>query len=500
MADKQTKALPPAKAEDAAKGKDAKAAAGKSKDGKGKDGKGGAPGKGRPSRFSGPFFEIGGMGLSIALVVAIALMVANSMAGPPMPTALTMAIGNEADTTAEVAKKYVELLKDYGITLELKPTYSSLESVQKLESKDVKDINTSIAMIWGGAVTNTQETKVRSIASLYAEPLWVFHRGAVPFTSLRELQGKRVAIGAEGTECNTIVKELFADNGLMYSAPTIGSESPSGPPTTLIPLEPGEALTSLRNQDLDAVVLLRSPDDPLISVMLKEPGLQVMDFTQRAALERRYHFLSGVTLPRGTIDLAADLPPRELQLVAPVVALVSRPDIPPALVTLLIKLANQVHGRGNLISSAGVYPSAQHLDFPLIDTAEAYFRDGLPMLYRYLPFDTAVSLEANKPLILTGLVLLWPLFYALPLLYRWRIRNRMYRWYKFLRGIDNSLMHETDAKTLQKELEALETIEKELLHLWIPLSYMEEFYNLRMHISFIQRRIEQKQQGGGERR
>lgn len=496
MAEKQTKELPPGKAEEAGKGKGGKASEGKGKDSKAKT----KDGPGRLGGLGGPLLEIGGMGLSVAMIVAIALMIANSMAGPPMPTQVNMAIGSEADSAADIAKKYVELLKDYDVTLELRPTYSSLESIQKLESKDIKDLNTSLALVWGGAASSAQETKVRGIASLYLEPLWVFHRGEVPLTSLKELQGKRVAIGAEGTECNTIVKELFADNGLMYSAPTIGSESPAGPPTTVVPLEAGEALTAIRNGDLDAVVLLRAPDDPLISVMLKEPGLNVMDFTQRAALERRYRFLQGVTLPRGTIDLASDLPPRELQLVAPAVALVARPDLSPALVNLLLKVARQIHGRGDLVSPVGAFPSPAHLDFPLIDASEAYFRDGPPMLYRYLPFKSAVELEANKALILTLLVLIWPLLYALPLLYRWRIRNRMYRWYKFLRSIDTSLMGEVDAKTLQKEVQALETIEKELMRLWIPLAYMEEFYNLRMHISFIQRRIEQKQAGGGERR
>lgn len=482
MAEQQKKALPPGKEAGDKKSK------GKEK----------APKKQRVG--TQPWMELVGFTACVLMVVGIAVMISSSMSGPPMPTTLVMASGIEAGSTTDVAKKYSAVLQEYGVTVELQPTTSSLESLQKLEAKEgSKDAKIQLAMVWGGAVTQAQDPKARSIASLYLEPLWVFHRGTSPFTRLTDLQGLRVAIGAEGSECNAITRELFADNGLMYSAQN-AARTTTAVSTTILPLEGSDALVALRNGDLDAMVMLAPAESPLVNVLLKEPGLQVMEFTQQAAFERRYTFLAGVVLPRGTIDLGADLPSRDLRLVAPAVGLVGRPDLHPALINLLLKAARQINGRGDLISAPGVFPSSRYLDLPLNEVAENYFKDGTPVLYRYLPFATAVSVEARKALIFTVFLMIWPVFWGLPWLLRWRLRTRLFQWYRVVRSIETLVASEQDPKNLQKELQALETVEQQVMSEWVPLGSMGDFYNLRMHISFVQKKIELRIQGGGERR
>jgi TRAP-type uncharacterized transport system substrate-binding protein len=53
-----------------------------------------------------------------------------------------------------------------------------------------------------------------SLASLYFEPLWVFHRSDLRLTRLTDLRGKRIAVGAEQSGTKAIAMQLLADNGL----------------------------------------------------------------------------------------------------------------------------------------------------------------------------------------------------------------------------------------------------------------------------------------------
>ena len=53
------------------------------------------------------------------------------------------------------------------------------------------------------------------------------------------------------------------------------------------------------------------------------PGVKLFDFPQAEAYSRRYPFLSAVTLPRGVVDLARDMPPANIRMIAPTATLVA---------------------------------------------------------------------------------------------------------------------------------------------------------------------------------
>lgn len=499
MAEKQNKALPAGKdGKDADKGK--------------KDAKSEGKKEGKRSWRSGPWLELVGLAFGLMLVLGLATLLAWALTGPPMPRTLTLAVGAPNSTTESLGKLYAKQLEEYGVTLELLNTSSSLESLQKVDQElsqdpedeqDDKKKPAQVALIWTGATGEVEAPRARGLASIALQPLWLFHRGAAPYTSFKELSGQRVAVGAEGSEGNTILTQIFADYGLLYSAPTVKEQvaeasAPTG--TRLIPTDGPDAINALRNGDLDAIGLLQPPDAPIIKLLLQEPGLHLMEMTQGPALEKRYGYLSAQILPRGVIELASDLPSRSVPVLAPAVELVGRKDLHPALVTLLLKIAGQIHARGDLMAAAGTFPSEKYLTLPMHEQAEAYFRDGPPFLYRMLSFDHAVLVDANLAYALPLLLLIWPLGPVLPWLLNWRVRVRIYRWYRVLRMIDKELETQADTKNIQRDVQALTAIEQELLGLWVPLSYMEEFYNLRMHISFIQRKLEERASGPSERR
>ena len=196
------------------------------------------------------------------------------------------------------------------------------------------------------------------------------------------------------------------------------------------------------------------------------------------------------------VDLARNLPTSDVQLIAHTANLVVRGDLHPALVPLLLKAAEEIHEPGGLLEQPNEFPSALHVDCPLNTHARQYLRSGPSILYRYLPFALAANIDRAKLMLLPLCTLLLPLFKAAPPAYRWRIRYRIYRWYRVLRQIDEQVKT-ADARTdFAAEIAHLRTLENELAEVSVPLSYMEEVYNLRMHVEFVLRRVERLREDG----
>ena len=82
----------------------------------------------------------------------------------------------------------------------------------------------------------------------------------------------------------------------------------------------------------------------------------------------------------------------------------------------------------------------------------------------------------------------------LPPVYVWRIRSKIYRWYRVLREVDKTVraapQQAGDPTALAPELAILRQMDREISDQKIPLSYMSEVYNLRMHTDYLRRRIE----------
>jgi hypothetical protein len=108
-------------------------------------------------------------------------------------------------------------------------------------------------------------------------------------------------------------------------------------------------------------------------------------------------------------------------------------------------------------------------------------------LQRYLPFWVANLVE--RMWLALGIILatLLPLSRIVPPLYQMRVRSRVYRWYAQLRDIEERGEHEPARRdALREELDALESrVEK----IAVPLSYADELYALRHHISLVRSRL-----------
>ncbi|MCX8116154.1 MAG: C4-dicarboxylate ABC transporter substrate-binding protein, partial [Burkholderiaceae bacterium] len=207
------------------------------------------------------------------------------------------------------------------------------------------------------------------------------------------------------------------------------------------------------------------------------------------AYSRRLPFLSALALPRGVVDLAKDIPPADVQLIAPTSSLVAREHTHPALIQLFVQTAQAVHGDTGWFARAGTFPSPLNAELPLAAEAARFYRSGPPLLQRYLPFWLANLIDRMWVALVSIVAVLIPLSRIVPPLYEFRIRSRIFRWYGQLREIEDELgRRTTPPDELAKELDALDA---KVERINVPLSHADELYALRSHIGLVRTRLRQ---------
>lgn len=399
---------------------------------------------------------------------------------PMPPRRITLATGPQQSAYAEFGQRYAKELARHGIQVTLRGTQGSAENLRLLEEGEV-----DIGFVQGGSSENVAtDSELQSLGSLFVEPLWLFYRtDAVRQTrrkgtlrALADLKGLRVNVGSEGSGVPRLMDKLFEANRIDRQA------------ITLSRLRQTPAVVALLHGQIDALVLASAPESPMVQMLLQTPGIALMDFAQSEAYARRFPFLTPVTLPRGVVDLAADVPAQDVHLVATTTSLLVTPDVHPALLQLFSQASLKLHGSAGWFNRAHEYPRMANSEYPLAKEAERTITGGVPLLQRYLPFMLANLLERMWLALGVIIALLLPLSRIVPPLYEFRIRSRVFRWYGQLRQIEERM--QAGAGTRTELLEELNALEARAGRVRVPLSYVDELYALRSNIELVRRKLQ----------
>ena len=417
----------------------------------------------------------------IFLIVGLGFVVAYQFVKPAPPTKIIITTGGESGAYYQFAKRYATLLARNGITLEVKTSAGSLENLARLKSDEAQ-----VGFVQGGVVEYRQddeaaaESGLLSIGSVFYEPVWVFYRGDKPLTRLTDLQGKRIAIGQEGSGVRQLAQQMLSAN-----------EIPSD--ENLLPLAGLLAAEELQQGRIDAAFIIASEKAPIVQVLLRSPGVKVMSFAQAGAYQRRFPFLTKLTFPHGVADLVRDFPPEDVKLLAPTANLIVRDDLHPALQTLLLQVANEVHGKSGFFQDPGEFPAYKDQMLPLSPEAARYFKSGPPFLQRYLPFWLAVLVDRLIVLIVPIIALLIPLLRIAPAIYNWRVRAKVFRCYGELKFLEDDLKNHYDPAKLSDYSRRLDALDEEAAQLHVPLAFTDLVYTLREHVNLVRRILDKRE-------
>ena len=428
------------------------------------------------------------------LLLAVGLLAAAYVwLDPQPPKTVRLATGPEGSAYAGFGQRYAQALAREGITVQLVPTEGSVANLQLLQDGDV-DVafvrggsgaapvvaNASAAASGTAAVTDPNES-IQSLGALFYEPLWIYvrsPRGAsaprAPGT-LAQLKGLRVNVDQSGSGVPALMQRLLKASGLDAGD------------VRLSELDAPAAAQALQAGRLDAVVLTSAPQSAVVQRLLRMPGVAPLELTQADAYTRRFPFFRTVTLPRGVADLAADLPPHDVTLLAATTSLLTREQTHPALRQLFAQAAQTIHSRAGWLNGAREFPNTRTSELPVSPEGDRAI-NGTPAFWqRYLPF-WASNLVQRMWLVIGGLiVLLLPLSRVVPPLYTFRVRRRVFRWYARLRQIEARAQDPRVARTaLLDELDELDRVANQIA---VPLAHADELYALRDNIDTVRQRV-----------
>ena len=428
------------------------------------------------------------------ILLALALLwVAYKVLDPAPPKKVVLATGPEQGAYAEFGKRYAAELKRFGIDVELRATAGAAENLRLLRDEGA---GIDLAFMQGGAsdaLYRIDEENVGpplvALGNLFYEPVWLFYRedaarrvldarprADATLLALGQLRGLRVNIGAEGSGAANLLSKLLHANRIDPAE------------LKLSHLAPTPAVVALLAGEVDALAFVSAPESPLVRMLLQTPGIRLLDFPQAQAYARRFPFLSAVDLPRGVVDLAQDVPPVTVDLVAATSTLAARESLHPALVQLFVQAAQRIHGDTSWFGPAGQFPNADVTEYPLAKEADRFYRSGPPLLQRHLPFWLANLIDRMWVVLVSIIAVLIPLSRILPPLYQFRIRSRVFRWYRQLREIEDRAVKDDAARTeLLRQLDALDA---RVERISVPLSHADELYALRSHIVLVRRRLQ----------
>jgi TRAP transporter TAXI family solute receptor len=406
----------------------------------------------------------------ITLIIAFACFVAYTFIDPAPPRHIVIATGVSSPNYNAFARIYQALLQKEGIQVEIKNSTGDIENVKAL-----KDPNGGVdfAFVQDGVARSEGAGTLQSLGSLYYEPAWIICRCDDQVHHLHQLKGKRIAIGAVSDGTNVMAMTLLRASGI------------SSKNTRLFSIDGETAANQLIHQKIDAMIIVDSAESELIKRVLSKDKIHLISLDDAEAFSRIYPYLHHLVLPEGAIDIARNIPAHNVHLLAPSAVLVTKESTHPALIYLMMKIISQVHNEPSVFNGKGAFPSPHTSDFPLGTQPANFYKSGLPVLDKYLPFWISTFISRSIIIIVPLLAIIIPLSKILPKTFDWVIRRKLLKYYAEMRYLEKLLKENSPLQNKGFFLERLNEIEYRVKALKIPITYSQDLYNLRSHIDLV---------------
>ena len=272
---------------------------------------------------------------------------------------LTIATGKKggdyygfAQTLADAAAKYQPKIK-----LQVVETSGSLENMQLLDQKKV-----DLAMAQNDTPT---QPSARMVALLYSE---LFHIIAAENSGIKkvpDIKGKRIGVPVKGTGSYLSFEMLIQHYGLQPSD------------FTLVELSPAEANEALRKGEVDAIFRSLALGNSLTRELLQTTRAQLVPVDQAAAMKISRPYLEETIIPKGAYRGDSPIPDRDLPTVGVQSALLTNPDVSPALIreitSLLFERRYDLSAKNQLFANISHPETDNGLGLPLHPGAQAYY-------------------------------------------------------------------------------------------------------------------------------
>lgn len=427
------------------------------------------PSRGRPWRL-----------VVIAVFVGLAALVGLALAlgNPFPPRTIIMATGPDGSAFSEFGVRYREILARSGVHVELTATEGGATNLARL--RDAR-LGVVVGFVEGGLASGEQSPGLATLGTVTIEPLWLFLRGdgRTPVGNPAQLLGgKRIAVEPAGSGGAFLTRRLLALNGLDDKR------------VRLLELTPERGADALLRGEVDGITMLTAVESPAMRRLLAANDVRLEGFPRADAYVARSPYLYKLVLPTGVADLARNIPPADVPMLAVAASLVVREDLHPALQYLLLEAAAEIHGGPGVFHRPGRFPAAEAIDMPLSKHAEAFYRSGRPFIYSILPFWLAGSVERLLIVLIPLFAIVLPVAHFLPTVLANMTERKIFRLYGELKLLESELAALRPDESVDEIVAALDKLAARAGRLRVGIRYQQRRFILKDHITEVQQAAE----------
>jgi TRAP-type uncharacterized transport system substrate-binding protein len=176
---------------------------------------------------------------------------------PAPPSQFSIATGVKNQTYEAIAKRYREILARSHVDLEVRLTNGAAENI-KLLNDPTSGIK--VGIVQGGISDGDQSPDLLSLGRINYQIFWIFYSVTETLNDLRQLKGKRIAVGPQGSGQRVMAEKILGISGVT-------SEN-----TTMLALSAQGAVDALNDGKVDALFLPFALDAPILHSLLKNPA------------------------------------------------------------------------------------------------------------------------------------------------------------------------------------------------------------------------------------
>lgn len=244
----------------------------------------------------------------------------------------------------------------------------------------------------GFSAQNTDGVDTAAVSSLGAvalEPLFIFARRELRIGNIRELRGKKIAVGPVGSGTRALGEPILRLYGI--------DEANSG----FVPIHVLDAANALEEGRVDAALFLLPAETPLIREIGRDPDFALVSLGEAAAIAKNITFLENVAIPKGTFDLTRPLPGKNIEAVAVPVTVVMSDEAGVGLGTLVANILYEKYSGETALTNKHDLPRFYNEDIPALAEAKEIYSGPLPSATKIFGIKYGLLISyAAKPMII----------------------------------------------------------------------------------------------------
>lgn len=232
----------------------------------------------------------------LTAVVLISLLLSGAVSAQET-TFLSIATGGTSGTYYPVGGAIAKVLNENvdGMNASAQSTGASVTNTRLIYNQSVElailqnDI-ASYAVNGENQFADNQVENMQGITALYPEVIQIIVRDDADIENIKDLKGKKVAVGAPGSGAEANAKQILEFFGLTYE--DIDEDY----------LSFSEAASRLKDRQIDAAFLTAGIPTAAVMDVASTQDISLLHFSDEElkSLNSQYPYLTGVTVPAGT--------------------------------------------------------------------------------------------------------------------------------------------------------------------------------------------------------